>query len=192
VTAEVSPNRGTTNYIYDAAGNVISRTDARGITSTTTYDVLNRPLVTTYPDETVTYSYDACSPPYGTGKLCSVVDGSGTTSFTYGSNGRLASKTQAIANGPTLTTQYAWNAAGQLVTVTTPAGRTIGYSYANGRPVSVTINGTTLLSGVQYEPFGPNGGWTWGNGDACWRIVDAVGVASQWHGLRSCSRRKMF
>ena len=37
------------------------------------------------------------------------------------------------------------------------------YTYANGRPVSVAVNGVNVLTGVVYEPFGPNGGWAWGN-----------------------------
>lgn len=56
---------GTTTYVYDQAGNVVSRTDPRGsaFTVTTTYDGLNRPLTVNYantinsnPD--VTYVYD--------------------------------------------------------------------------------------------------------------------------------------
>jgi RHS repeat-associated protein len=37
------------------------------------------------------------------------------------------------------------------------------YSYANNRPVSVTVDGVNVLNSVVYEPFGPNGGWKWGN-----------------------------
>ncbi len=49
------------------------------------------------------------------------------------------------------------------MTVTTPGGQVIEYGYANNRPVSVRVNGTTVLDQVFYEPFGPNGGWRWGN-----------------------------
>lgn len=37
-----SPDTGDTAYTYDLAGNRTSQTDNRGITSTYTYDALNR------------------------------------------------------------------------------------------------------------------------------------------------------
>src|ERR1051325_1146927 len=36
-----SPDTGTTSYIYDAAGNITQRTDAKGVTSKSTYDAMN-------------------------------------------------------------------------------------------------------------------------------------------------------
>ena len=42
----------------------------------------------------------------------------------------------------------------------------VEYGYANNRPVSVKVNGQTVLDQVFYEPFGPNGGWRWGNSSA--------------------------
>ena len=74
----------------------------------------------------------------------------------------MTGKSQAVAS-LTQSMGYAFNSAGQLSTITTPSGRSVVYTYANGRPVSVAVNGVTVLSTVVYEPFGPNGGWTWGN-----------------------------
>ena len=58
---------------------------------------------------------------------------------------------------------YAYDAAGQLATVTTPSGHAIAYGYANNQPVSVAVDGTSVLASTLYEPFGPIAGWTWGN-----------------------------
>ena len=53
------------------------------------------------------------------------------------------------------------------------------YGYANGKVSSITVNGTTLLNNVLYEPFGPIGGWTWGNSTLAVRTYDLDGRVSQ-------------
>ena len=157
---QVSPDTGTTTFTYDAASNIATKTDARSVAATYTYDQLNRLSQISYLDETVTYTYDTCT--NGVGRLCSIADGSGTTSYTYDLWGRVTGKSQTVG---TLTQSmgYAYNSSGQLATVTTPSGRQVVYTYSNNRPVSITLGGVTVLSSVVYEPFGPNGGWTWGN-----------------------------
>lgn len=188
-SAETSPNTGTTTYTYDSAGNVASKTDASGVVASYTYDALNRVTRVLYSGVTaqaVDYAYDGC--PNGTGKLCTVTDSSGpnanqlatdtVTSYAYstaGSGARLASKSQSVTGGPTLTVAYGWNA-GHLVSVATTGGgntTTVNYGYANGRPTTVTVNGAPVITGTVYEPFGPNGGWTWANGLADWRQFDS-------------------
>ena len=161
-----SPDTGTTTLTQDPAGNVLTRQDARGVVATFSYDALNRVLTASYPAygsdpaETVTYTYDSCS--NGIGRLCSIADKTGTTSYAYDIRGRVTAKSQAVA-GVTQSLSYGYNSVGQLATITTPSGQAINYGYQNNRPVSVTVNAITLLSGAAYEPFGPIGGWTWGN-----------------------------
>jgi RHS repeat-associated protein len=158
--SQVSPDTGTTTLAYDPASNVSTKVDARGITATYTYDALNRVKQVSYPDETVLYTYDSCT--NGIGRLCAISDKTGTTSYSYDLWGRITLKTQT-ARGLSLTNSYRYNSAGQLDRITTPSGRQITYSYANNRPVSAAVDGTTVLDTVVYEPFGPIGGWRWGN-----------------------------
>jgi YD repeat-containing protein len=101
VTTTMLGNGTSTNYVYDAAGNVLSVTNlaADGHTVLSrfayTYDSLNRPLTMT----------------------------------TAGS---------AVAGSPDPTT-YGYDAAGQLVSVQLPGGRTIQYAYdANGNRTTVS------------------------------------------------------
>ena len=47
LTGEISPVRGALSYTYDAAGNLLTRNDARGSVHTTSYDELNRPILKT-------------------------------------------------------------------------------------------------------------------------------------------------
>jgi RHS repeat-associated protein len=158
--AQSSPDTGVTGFTYDPASNLKSRLDARGITANYAYDALSRITQIAYPDETVTYAYDGCA--NGVGRLCSVSDRTGTTSWTYDIKGRVVAKTQAVG-ALSQTVSYGYNAAGQLASLTTPSGQLVQYAYDNNRPVSVTVNGATVLDQVFYEPFGPNGGWRWGN-----------------------------
>jgi RHS repeat-associated protein len=158
--AQVSPDTGTTTFTFDPASNLATKTDARSIQATYSYDAINRVTQITYPDETVTFAYDSCT--NGVGRLCSIADRSGTTTLAYDLWGRVTSKSQT-AGTLTQTMGYAYNASGQLTTITTPSGRTVVYGYSNNRPVSIAVNGMDVLTSVFYEPFGPNGGWKWGN-----------------------------
>ena len=63
---------------FDAAGNLLTSTDARAKVGTYTYDALNRLLKITWTGgETVTYTYDTGT--YGIGHLAKMVDPAGTT-----------------------------------------------------------------------------------------------------------------
>jgi len=45
----------------------------------------------------------------------------------------------------------------------TPSGQAVAYGYnANHQVTSVSVNGTTVLNSVTYEPLGSLSGWTWG------------------------------
>jgi len=52
LTASVNPEVGKISYVYDANGNVSSKTDNRGITTTYLYDALNRMYDRTHSDGT--------------------------------------------------------------------------------------------------------------------------------------------
>ena len=166
LTSQSSPDTGITGFTYDTAGNMLSKTDARGIVSTYSYDALNRVATIAYPAyggdaaETVIYTYDGCT--NGKGRLCSLTDKTGTTSYSYNMLGRVAAKSQTVA-GLTQSLGYGYNGAGQLTAVTYPSGAAIGYGYLNNRIASVALNGVTVLSNADYEPFGPVGEWLWGN-----------------------------
>lgn len=157
--SQSSPDTGSTSFSYDASSNLRTKLDAHGVQATYSYDALNRLAQIVYPDETVLYTYDC---PNNLGRLCSITDKSGTTTYGYDAKGRVNAKSQTT-DGVTLTVGYDRNSAGQLRTVTLPSGHQVIYTYANNRPVSVAVDGQTVLDGVFYEPFGPNGGWRWGN-----------------------------
>jgi len=117
LTKEISPDRGATTYQYDGSGNQISITDANGNQKNISYDALNRKTGESWtgaPDLTIAYSYDNCT--NGVGKLCTIIDKSGSTSFAFDAKGQITQKTQTI-DGIDLTKAYAYNNEGQLTLI---------------------------------------------------------------------------
>jgi RHS repeat-associated protein len=174
--SEVSPDRGTTTYTEDAAGNLLTVTDARNITTTYTYDALNRAVTKQSSDSATpsyTYSYDLCS---NKGRLCNVSrNGVGHLIFGYDKFGRLNYKLDLTVG---LYSSYVFSSAGRLTQITYPNSRKVNYKYdfqnagspktGNVVQVSTVAAGitTTLASSLTYQPFGPLGTLTFGNGQA--------------------------
>jgi RHS repeat-associated protein len=181
-----SPDTGVTATTYDSGGNVATSTDARGAISTYAYDTLNRVTSAAFKlggttDQTITYTYDAGT--NGKGRLTGASDANHSMTWGYDALGRVNSKkqTQGAVNQ---TVGYTYTNA-DLTTLTTPSGQTVTYTYSNGVVASIAINGTTLLSSVAYEPFGPVRGWTWGNSTSEVRLYNTDGNPSQYSAIES-------
>ncbi|RZJ06402.1 MAG: hypothetical protein EOO54_24535, partial [Haliea sp.] len=179
-TAVSSPDTGLATMGYDAEGNVTSRTDSRGVLASYTYDSLNRLTKVTYsksgqPSQTLTWTYDQIGAGFsnGTGRLTSTGHGKGSSQYAYDAQGRLTSATQTVnaasgANSANVvhTVGYGYTA-GNLTSVTYPSGRVASFSYTNGKPTAVRLasnSGSTpvdLMTGIQYQPFGPIAAWNW-------------------------------
>lgn len=145
---------------------VCSRTDPRGVTTTYTYDGLNRVTSITHSDgtPTVTYCYDgnnsACisggySSLYGKGRRSAMSDGSGNTGWSYDSVGRVKVEQRTIT-GITKTISYSYNFDGSIAAITYPSGRIVSYNIGNAeRPLSVTdSNGTQYAVTANYSAAG--------------------------------------
>lgn len=140
---EISPDRGTVTYTYDTAGNVTSITDARGITASYTYDALNRLRSINYPGtaEDVGYTYDSCTA--GIGRLCQVVDASGTTQYDYDGFGNVLTENRTEL-GISYTTGYTYDTMNRVKTITYPDNRRIAYTFntlGQITTVKATVNG---------------------------------------------------
>ena len=183
VTQTVSPASGTSTDTYDSGGNLSTAIDARGVGGAYSYDALNRVTQVAYGDQTIAYAYDTGT--YGKGRLTGVSDASHSMSWQYDAQGRITNRTQIVA-GVTLSTSYAYTS-GNLATLTTPSGQSVTYSYTNHQITGVSINGTSLLNTVHYDPFGPPYGWSWGNGSTETRLRDTDGNPHQFSALESTS-----
>ena len=66
----------------------------RSKTGTYAYDALNRVTSVTYPDQTISYTYDGGTNQKG--RLTQVTDASGSTSWSYDTHGRVLSRQQSM------------------------------------------------------------------------------------------------
>lgn len=175
---QASPDTGTTTKTYDDYGNVLTSTDAKGQTTTYSYDALNRLTSITYHDNTqVTYVYDQGL--NGLGRLTSITDSVGTINYTYDERGHITIEVRAIG-GVNYQTDYTYNSAGQLNGVIYPSGRALSFTLDNlGRISQIdTVKGgvsSTLVSNIQYRPFGPIQSLQFGNNTSYTRQYDTDG-----------------
>ncbi|UCV28790.1 hypothetical protein KI617_01375 [Ferribacterium limneticum] len=158
VWKESSADRGSVDSTFDAAGNVLTRKDARGLTVTTTYDALNRPTqITTSSGKTQSLSWDT-SCANGIGRLCQKTDGAGSTTYSYDTRGNLTSETRS-EGGRSFTTTYAHNTADRPTDVIAPTGETLIPTLDPGgktQALSATGAGTTtaIASAIAYSATG--------------------------------------
>lgn len=184
VLSVTSPDTGTTSMTYDSAGNVLTTTDARNITATYSYDALNRVTNIDYPGtaEDLSFNYDSIvgantsSQSYGIGRLSSITDESGSTSYEYDAKGQLVNETRTV-NGINFNTGYAYDAAGLITQVTYPSGRTVDYQRNTlGQVTSMTTTASgqtqTIANTISYLPFGPLTDLTYGNGKVLTQSFD--------------------
>ena len=160
VISEESPVSGTTTFSYDPAGNLLSRIDGRGVTTTFTYDAAGRTLTATSNGEAVVYTYDDGAPHhYGKGRLASMTDPSGSTTYAYERRGLLRSESKTIL-GDAYVTAYEYDQNGNRSAILYPSGRRAAYTFDFAdRPLSLTgtLGGSsrTYVSDARYLPFGP-------------------------------------
>lgn len=185
LTAQVSPDSGTTGFTVDAAGNRKTRTDARGITATYHYDALNRLTGIAYPDPNldVGYTYDTApavckaNERFAKGRLGHVQHAAGSTAYCHDRFGQVTRKVQTV-NGVSSTVRYAYTTAGRLAQLTYPDGSVADYVRDSlGRITEIGLTRPSqarqvVVTNVTHAPFGPATGWTYGNGRQLERPVD--------------------
>ncbi|MES9964544.1 MAG: RHS repeat-associated core domain-containing protein [Candidatus Sedimenticola sp. 20ELBAFRAG] len=180
-----SPDTGITTYSYDNAGNRLTKTDARGVTTSYSYDAIGRLVSIDNPGNNldVTFGYDAGT--NGIGRLTSMIDGEGTTTYTYSTFGQLSNKSRTGDSNTATTFQYDYDTSGRLASLIYPSGRKVLYSYnTRGEVESLTVeysdNTTTpLITNITRLPFGAIDTFDYGNGltlsrtyDQNYRLID--------------------
>jgi RHS repeat-associated protein len=184
--SETSPDSGLTTYTRDAAGNVLTMLDARGQSTRYSYDALNRLAQVTRADGQLhRYSYDTVGTATSsltvsgpqTGTLRSVVDTSGTTTYSRDALGRITQKVQTVQTGSTstlptpktLTTKYSYTSAGDLASIVYPSGLTAFYSRnSTGQitGISTKLPGTgqttkPFVTAITSNALGLPSSWQW-------------------------------
>ncbi|MFV0460767.1 MAG: RHS repeat-associated core domain-containing protein [Actinomycetales bacterium] len=130
VVSVVDPVGRATAMGWDAAGNQVSSTTSVGVVSRR-FDAGRRVMSVDNPGSAadVEYGYDAA------GRVVSMRDGTGVSSYAYSPAGRLV----AYTNGASATVGYGYDAAGRVARVQYPSGRDVLRGYdAAGRLVTVS------------------------------------------------------
>jgi len=113
------PDTGTTTFTSDVLGEVATKVDAKSQKTTYAYDLLGRPTTRTEPDLTSTWTYDSCT--NGKGLVCTVTGNNGySRSYAYNTLEQVSSITSV--NGTSYPTDFTYDAAGRLWTITYPTG----------------------------------------------------------------------
>jgi RHS repeat-associated protein len=164
LTSSLNPETGTTpvTYSYDADSNVSTKTDARGIMISYSWDVVKRVLSKTYSnsDPSVNYRYDATtcyvvSSCYNVGSMTSIMDAGGSEFFSYDTMGRLWGDQRQTA-GITKQSSYVYNLDGSLNTLKYPTGHSVVYTPGGaGLPLTAADSAVaTYASSGIYTPWG--------------------------------------
>jgi len=170
-------NRWSVGFTYDANSNILSKTDARGITVNHAYDGLDREITLSYQDDpantsSIEHFYDGkgTSATHALGRLTMIKssDSSGG-SYTFDDftpAGKLLGTTQTVDNVK-YPMRYAYDLIGHLISETYPSGRVVtaeldgaGRINSLGSP----SNQTPYARSIQYAPHGGIASLQLGNG----------------------------
>lgn len=136
VVARFAPGEGLTRYGYDLMGRLIRRSDSWHGRRRFRYDAAGQLVEAVNGNGGVTrYDYD------GLGRLITITDPlGGVTRRSYDAMDRLIAETDPL--GRTATAEY--DAAGRRLARTDPAGRRTEWSFRDGRPADLRIDGRLI------------------------------------------------
>ncbi|HWW16044.1 MAG TPA: RHS repeat-associated core domain-containing protein [Candidatus Dormibacteraeota bacterium] len=186
LTSASNPESGNIAYAYDADGNVITKTaplpnqtSFLTVTTTNTYDNLNRLIEKQYMDGSKSdpyttmaqYAYDGnalsgctIAPPsdtdsYPIGRRTSMCDGSGGTSWIHDKMGRVKQERRSIgAEGVNHYIDYTFNVDGSLGVLQTPPMKTLNYTYSGAGRATKLIDSTDNINFALSATYAPSGG----------------------------------
>ncbi|MDI7186105.1 polymorphic toxin type 10 domain-containing protein [Leptospira santarosai] len=191
---ESDPDLGVSFYTYNNFGDLISSTNAKGVTTTLSYDGIGRILTKSIPEGNIAYTYDSLSGSENAlGRLVRIEDSNQTKTFSYDKLGRVKKETRtilAISSGnplPTETqgpyiTETRYDLLGRVTRIDYPEhpishGRMRAcYEYGSAgyiSGISVQVNTNGILPGycnkdivenINYNEFGQTSSLILGNG----------------------------
>ena len=160
-----NPESGTMNYAYFDSGDLQSRSDARGIVASMTYDGMHRLRTKSYSGDggitpNVTYSYyDAGSSAPNIGQLQSMTSTAATVNYgSYDLLGRMGSNTQTT-NGNAYTFQYTYRLNDSVSSMQYPSGKTVNYAVDDAGRVNNVAAGSKTYADLTASstPFTADG-----------------------------------
>ncbi|MBK1835056.1 hypothetical protein JIN78_13380 [Roseibacillus ishigakijimensis] len=183
------PDRGTMDYVYSPASNLVETTDAKEQVIKYTYDGVNRIKSEDYQDAAglepdVSYQYDAgvAGLDFGNGssgtsanpkgQLVGVTDLTGEEHFSYDERGRLVWQVKRLPDVVlsqvlvSYQTRYQYDSLDRVTAMVYPDSDEVGYTY-NARNLLESIDGETVgsvISDIDYRPSSQLDSITYANG----------------------------
>ena len=158
----LDPDLGSWSYSYDALGNLLQQSDARGCLTSLSYDLLNRPLSKSFSGAcsgtSVQYSYDQGT--NGIGHRSAMSDASGSSSWGYDARGRMVSETRQVSGYGSFATAWGYNSADALQWMQYPSsnngqlGETVTYAYNQRLLLESVIGNYSYVAGSSYDAAG--------------------------------------
>ncbi|WP_267894771.1 RHS repeat-associated core domain-containing protein [Leptospira santarosai] len=202
---ESDPDLGVSSYNYNAFGDLTSSTNAKGVTTTLSYDGVGRILTKNIPEGNIQYTYDSFSGSENAlGRLVRIEDGNQSKTFSYDKLGRVKKEIRTIlatssgnplpteTQGPYIT-ETRCDLLGRVTRIDYPEhpishGRMRAcYDYGSAgyiSGISVQVNTNGILPGycnkdivenINYNEFGQTATVTLGNGIATSYNYDVKG-----------------
>jgi RHS repeat-associated protein len=173
LTSAATPESGTVAYTYTTSSRLQTRTDARGVVTTYSYDGLNRVVGGSYnvgssgvpatPSVSLAYDQGGAS-ANANDRLTSMSDGTGNEVYTYDVMGRETSFTKTVG-GVSYPLAYQYNYLSELKQVQYPSGRAVSQAYDGlARLNQVSSGSTNYLSNLTYNAASQPTGLQYGNG----------------------------
>lgn len=151
---EKDPLNRTTKLTYKPSGLLASTIDALNRTTSFTYDTANDLTTITYPDHTVTQTFD------GVGNRLTMTDWVGTHTWVYDALNRVTSATDGSGN----TITYAYDAVGNLSSISYPGSKTVSYTYDDANRMATVTDWDSRVTTYNYDTAGRLGSFTLPNG----------------------------
>jgi len=161
----LSPDTGLTEYTYDPANNLLSKTVSSGHTAAFAYDVSNRLIQADVSGHTTDFQWSEPGDGPIEPAIRQITTPTHKHTTKYDPQGRVVATTQTLGKH-SYTTDYAYNQQGQLTHKTLPDGTRLNYTYNNTGPNAGTLQAITigpwyksktpLITGLNDEPPGSN------------------------------------
>ncbi len=162
LTKRVDPLGSETLYTYDAAGRVLTQTDALGRVTAMSYDAVGNVAQVVKPsgtstvddltDGTVSYAYDAANRPVAT----TFSDDTAGFTYDYSPAGRVLTAARVQNGGVSASSEYTYDAAGRTSSTvrTGPGGSNANYSYTSAGRLSGASWSTGMEVAYNYNQVG--------------------------------------
>ncbi len=156
-------------YTYSARDVLVSMKNARGQEREFEYDAAGRLTRWTDPDGSVAYTYDP------NGNVLTVKDAKGTISRQYDKLNRVTQYTDTQGN----TLKYAFDAVGNLITLTYPGGKQVDYEYDAADQLITVTDWANRITRYDYDKNGRLISIVRPNGTQQTRVYDLAGQLLQ-------------